>query len=268
MRKRGFILWISLLLMLTLWAVAGIRPNEYVTDTAGLLSREELDALSEHAARLEENYHFGIYIITLDDMTGYGDDDIEDAAERIYLDNALGVGEDRSGLLLLLSMKDRSWALYAFGYGNTAFTDYGKEYLSGRFLDDFREDSWYDGLTDFQKTCEEMLESAQKGEAVDVNRPPDPPHARVYGILVCVLLGVLIAALITFLLKRQLRSVAKGTQAEAFVSAGGLELSRRQDQYTHTTQTRIYDPPVKHDGDSGGGTTTTSRGGSSASGHF
>lgn len=272
MKKKGSILWISLLLVLALWvpALAEIQLEEYVTDAAGLLSQEELEALRENSAQLEEDYHFGVYIITLDDVTHYVDAyDMEDAAEQLYLGNELGIGEDQSGLLLLLSMEDRSWALYAFGYGNTAFTDYGKEYLSGRFLDDFREDSWYDGLADYQKACGEMLESAQKGEAVDVDHQPDPPHARVYGILACVVLGVLVAALITLLLKSQLRSVAKGTQAEAFVAAGGLELSQRQDQYTHTTQTRIYDPPEKNNsGGSSGGTTVNSSGGSSASGHF
>lgn len=239
----------------------------YVTDGAGLLTSEEKQTLESNAKELAEKYGFGVYIITVDDITEHIDvPDMDTAAEQLYLSYELGENQDKSGLLLLLSMAERDWALFAFGYGNTAFTDYGKSYLSGHFLDDFGDDSWYAGLEDYQRVCGEMLDSALAGAPVDVDNVPDPPHARLYGIVACTVLGFLIALIVTMILKGQLKSVAHGTQAEAFVAADGLKLTYHRDQYLRTSVSRVYDPPKKKS--SGGGTTIRRSGGSSASGKF
>lgn len=269
MKKKLTALCLGLLLALQLCIPASAEAKlEYVTDIAGLLTAEETNALEATAAEISEKYNFGVYIITLDDFTSYTDAyDGESAAEELYLENELGEGNGQSGILLMLSMEERDWALFAFGYGNTAFTDYGKGYLSDHFLDDFKNNHWYDGFEDYQRLCDEMLETSLAGKPVDVDNVPDPPHARMYGIAACIVLGFLVAALVVFILKRQLKSVAHSTQAEAFVAAGGLKLTEQYDRYTHTTQSRVYDPPAKSSG-SGGGTTTRSSGGSSAGGKF
>lgn len=241
---------------------------DYVTDKAELLTEQEIQTLEDKAEQLATEYTFGVYIITVDDISEYMDDlDMETAAEQLYLSYDLGKGSNQSGLLLLMSMAERDWALFAFGYGNTAFTDYGKGYLSDQFLDDFKNDNWYSGFTDYQTTCGQMLDTSLNGSPVDVDNVPPSPYARLYGIITCVVLGLLIAFMVTVILKRQLKSVAHGTQAEAFIAAGGLKLTDQYDRYTHTTTSRVYDPPQKSSSSSGG-TTTRSSGGSSASGKF
>lgn len=270
MKKKLTALLFGLVLVFQLCVPAAYAETKltYVTDSAGLLTEEECRSLEEAAAKLADKYQFGVYIATVDDFTTDMDaKDIETAAEDLYLSNDLGKNNDQSGILLLMSMADRDWALFAFGYGNTAFTDYGKNYLSGNFLDEFKDNDWYGGFKDYQRVCGEMLDSARKGSPIDVNNLPDPPHARLYGIIACTVLGLLVAVLVAFLLKQQMKSVARSTQAEAFVAAGGLHLTRQQDRYTHTTQSRVYDPPSKSSG-SKGGTTTRSSGGSSSSGKF
>lgn len=260
-----FGLMLALVLCVPTFAVAHVG---YVTDEAGLLTAEEKQTLERDAKQLAEQYGFGVYIITVDDITeSTSAPDMETAAEELYLSNELGEDQDRSGILLLMSMEERDWALFAFGYGNTAFTDYGKDYLSDRFLDDFGDDSWYAGFKDYQKTCGEMLDEALAGTPIDVDHAvPDSPHARIYGIVACTVLGFLIAIVIVVVLKQQLKSVAHGTQAEHFVAANGLKLTNQYDRYVRTTVSRVYDPPAEKS--SGGGTTTRSSGGSSSSGKF
>lgn len=269
MKKKLTALCLGLLLALQLCIpVSAEAQLSYVTDDAGILTTAETNALEAKAAELSDQYDFGVYIITVPDFTSCTDAyDGESAAEELYLENNLGEGSDQSGILLMLSMEERDWALFAFGFGNTAFTDYGKIYLSDNFLDDFKNNNWMDGFEDYQKVCGEMLDTAMDGKPIDVDNVPDPPHARVYGIAACIVLGFLVAAVVAFVLKRQLKSVAHGTQAEAFVADGGLKLTEQYDRYTHTTQSRVYDPPAKSGG-SGGGTTTRSSGGSSAGGKF
>ncbi len=268
MKKKWMALCLGLLLAVQVCFSASATPHlNYVTDFAGLLTDQQISELQHGALELSERYDFGVYIVTMDDFTRRTSArDIESAAEEVYLHNELGEGSNQSGLLLLLSMEDRDWGLFAFGYGNTAFTDYGKDYLSKEFLDDFKHDDWFDGFEDYQELCDQMLSEARSGSPVDVDHTPAPPHARLYGIVACTVLGVLVAVLVAFLLKRQLKSVAHGTQAEAFVAGGGLKLTNQHDRYTHTTQSRVYDPPQKSSGS--GGTTTRSSGGSSAGGKF
>ena len=257
----------ALLLSATLAAPALAAPQlDYVTDDAGILDAEEIDALSQQAAEIEDATGCTPYIITVDNyMDIVGSDDIEYTAEEVYLGYELGYGEDQSGILLLLSMENRKYALYAFGFGNTAFTDYGKEYLADEFVDDFGDDDWYEGFADYLSTGGEMIGSALEGEAIDVGM--ETGLSKILATLLCMLMGLGIAALVRAGLKSQLDSVKLGTEAKAFVSGGGLSLSLREDDYRYTTQSRVYDPQEKSSS-GGGGTSLTDSGGSSSSGDF
>ena len=133
----------------------------FVTDEAGLLTDEEWTALETRAEELSTEYACGIYVITVDDFRNYTtDEDVYEAAKSLYQEYRLGYGEEQSGELLLLSMEERDYALIAYGYGNTAFTDYGKDKLSEKFLDDFGENSWYKGFSDYLEKSGSMLRQA------------------------------------------------------------------------------------------------------------
>ena len=147
----------------------------FVTDEAGLLSDQECLELERRAEEISLKYKCGVYIILLDDFTAYTyDETIYEAAKTLYQEYRLGYGEEKSGELLLLSMAERDYTLIAYGYGNTAFTDYGKDKLSEVFLDDFGDDNWYSGLSDYLDKSESMLQSAREGHPLDVDsNPPD-----------------------------------------------------------------------------------------------
>lgn len=129
----------------------------YVCDTALLLTDEEWASLEAQAEEISQKYQCGVYFITVDDFTDYYDGSVYEAAKAIYTANSLGWGGEKSGVMLLLSMAERDYSLIAYGYGNTAFTDYGKDKLSEVFLDDFGDDNWYSGLSDYLDKSESML---------------------------------------------------------------------------------------------------------------
>ena len=267
LKKTSVLFFLVFFLVFSLCTPAFADGVSLITDEAGLLSEEDRDTLESMAEEYSEASGCNIYIVTVPDYLEYTNaSDIVGAAQEIYFGNDFGYGEEKSGIMLLLSMADRDYALYAFGYGNTAFTDYGKEYLADAFLDDFGEDSWYNGFYNFIATSDQMLTLALDGSPVDVDNVPADPNARMYGIVACILLGFLIAFLVRMYLKNQLKSVYAGDEADAFVTEEGLQLHERYDQYSHTTQSRVYSPEEK-DNDSGG-TTTDSFGGSSSSGKF
>ena len=272
MKKKWIVTLLCLFMSFLLFLPVSAQPQlNHVTDAAGILDEQQSRQLEEKAKEISEKLNFGFYIVTVDDFTNYVDThSVGVAAESIYLGNELGMGEDQSGLMLMLSMSGRDYAIYAFGYGNTAFTDYGKDYLAEAFLPDFANDDWYNGFDAFLDEAQEMVGLARSGNPVDVDNAPLPLPGRLLGIGVCVLLGMLAAFFVTSSLKNQMKSVAQGIYAEAFVNKKGLQLSDRYDRYTRTTRSRVYDPPQQSKSSSGssGGTTTTSSGGSVSSGKF
>lgn len=237
---------------------------DFVTDEAGLLSDQEWSKLEARAEEISLKYKCGVYIILLNDFTGYTyDDSVYEAAKTLYQEYSLGYGTERSGELLLLSMAKRDYTLIAYGYGNTAFTDFGKDKLSEVFLDDFDDDNWYSGLSDYLDKSESMLKSARAGRPLDVDSDPLIVMA---GIGISLLVGCVAAFVVTVWLSDCLmKSVSAKTEADAYLTAGSVEITGREDHFTYTTETRTK---IERDSDSGGGTTVDSDGFSGKSGKF
>ena len=117
-----------------------------ITDTVGLLTSDEDLTLEARAEEISAQYGVGIYLLILEDYSEYYDDPYETAYE-LYHQNTLGMGEDRDGVILLMSMSDRKYATFFYGpKAEYAFDAYGQELMEEEFLDDFRDDDWYDGF--------------------------------------------------------------------------------------------------------------------------
>ena len=134
----------------------------YVTDDAGILYDSDISALEERAAAVSEQYGCGVYIVTVEDFTDYSDAYyVDDFGEELFSSYDLGLGDGNCGILLILSMAERDYGLVAHGdFANTAFTDYGKDALAEYFLDDFRNDDWYQGFADYIDGCAEFMRRA------------------------------------------------------------------------------------------------------------
>lgn len=268
MKKRVVSLVTALLLAVSLCVpaiAAGFEEAglDFVTDVAGILSEEEWSELEARAEEISLKYECGVYIIVLDDFTSYTyDNTVYEAAKALYQEYALGYGEEKSGALLLLSMEERDYTLIAYGYGNTAFTDYGKDKLAEKFLDNFRDDDWYGGFQDYLEKSESMLKSAREGHPLDVD---SNPLIRLAGIGISLLVGCAAAFVIAvWVSDRMMKSVSAKTEAGAYLTAGSVEITGREDHFTHTTETRSK---IERNSDSGG-TTIDSDGFSGKSGKF
>ena len=223
-------------------APAATSQINNITDVAGLLTESEWETLERQARTLSEEYSFGVYAIAVEDYEDYAYGDVQDAAEALYHGYDLGVGPDRDGVLLLLSMYDRDYGLIANGdFGDYAFNEEGCEALTAFFLDDFADDDWYGGFSDYLTWCGNYLEAAQNGEPFSAENPPMDAAGRMSAILIRVavilLLPLIIAFIVILILGSKMRSVAAATQAKRYIK-GNLILTGQHDRYTHTTETR------------------------------
>ncbi len=238
-----------------------------VADRAGLLSREELDDLGRRAQDICDAYQCGLYIVTVEDYRDYGATPF-DAACGIYQDWGLGVGADKDGLLLMLSMSDRDFATAVYGpWAHRVFTDEVLQHQEPEFLDDFGENDWYEGFSDFLTTSEGYLETVRSGEQVDTSRRLLTSGRAAAVIVQDVLGGTAIALVICLVIKSGMRSVRRRADAKDYAVSGGEKLSVCSDQFTHTTQTRRVIQTTRTSG--GGGSRGFSGGGfSGRSGKF
>lgn len=237
-----------------------------VLDTSGVLSEAQADALLTKAQELSADYNCDVYTIIVDNMAYYSNAwDIESFAEETAAAYNLNDNGTGNFIMLIMDMNQRRYDLMAFGdFGNMAFTDYGKEQLAEAFLDDFKEDDWYAGFTDYMEKADDMMDMARKGTPLDVGTDPT---LKMIGNIACVILGTLIALIVSLIMRASMKPVALKQEANSYVPAGGIQIFNRHDAYTHTTQSRTYSPK-QSSSSSGGGTSISSSGSSHSSGSF
>ena len=249
--------------------VSDYSDKTFVVDNAGILSDTQVAELKDMALGIASRHDFGIYLVTINDYTEYGYE-IEDAAEYIYDQMDLGLGNDRSGLLLLMSMDDRSYDLDAYGRGNTAFTDYGKDVLAREFLGNFRNNNWFAGFKDYYTVAENYLVRAEEGNPIDY-RPETEDYyyqeSHVQSIFDRAKAGLGISGE-----KKRMNNIHMATEAGNYVQDTRINFNRNRDVYTHSTTRRIRINTQSNSGGGrstfGGGTTIRPSGHSHHSGHF
>ena len=286
-RRRAYSFLIpALLLTAALFSLLGCLPAQadggYVTDSAGIFSREEQLRLETDAAAISEQYGIGVYLAFLDDWTQEnlsGAGSFWSFSTNWYRNQGLGLGTERNGILLILSMADRDYSLLAYGSdAHRAFTDFGKEQLEKNFLDNFRRNDWYGGAADYLSGCGRLLALYAQGTPLDVSGSNEyyRENLRENPITPLIVFGapLLISLLVCGGMKRSMKPVKRKMTAEDYVAPSGLNLSRRQDVFLHRSVTRrvIRRDPPPGAGHSGGGhmggTTIHSGGFSGHSGKF
>ena len=232
----------------------------YIFDLSDQLSYEEWAELEARAADISQRHGCGVYAAFVDDFTEYGGgNDVYKTTYQLYHASELGMGADRDGIIILLSMDDRDYAMFVYGdHAEYAFDRYGQKELEDAFLGYFGDNDWYGGVSHYLDTCDEYLTLAEEGKPVRKNTLP------MYIIVVAA--SCAIAGGICLMLKWKMKTVHQKAEADEYVAAGGLNLTKQYDRYTHTTETRRK---IHDDSDSDSGTSSCSGGGGSGrSGKF
>ena len=164
------------------------------------------------------------------------------AVDLIVLDILLPDGD---GVALLISLDDRDFATYAHGAkAEEIFSDAVQQDLESYFLDNFGNDDWYGGFSDFVSGCEWYLQHvAEGGEAgvpvhneVEISDSTQEDTADdsfslggAFGL--SLLISCVIALIVCMVFRSQMKSVRTQTTANQYVGNGGLNLTLSRDIY-------------------------------------
>jgi len=255
-----FLLILSLVLVLSPAAFAA-DDWELVEDLAGILTREQRDALQARAEAISARHRCDVIIVTLGEMID--DDGAYEWARYIYTAFGYGYGSDRSGVLFFLSMAERDFALVAYGYGHTAFTDYGKDVmLDDHILPLLRENKYYEAFSAYLDVADDFLAMARDGTPFD----RDSSGSLVVKLAITILVPLLVALIICSMWKKQMKTAVAARAAANYIPPGGFNITGQKDMFMYKTTDRkkIETQQSK----SGGGTTVDSKGFSGRSGKF
>ena len=135
----------ALVLLLALAAPAFAAENGFadlyyrVNDSAEVLTEDEDGELEASLEELSVRQSFDVIIATIDSLESEGCTSMEEYADDLYDYCQFGYGENRDGVLLLVSIGDRKWHISTCGYGITAFTDAGIQYLGEQMTPDMAD---------------------------------------------------------------------------------------------------------------------------------
>jgi len=263
MRKLLITVLLTLSLTAVLAPVASAADIDLVTDITDTLTDSQIEQLNTRAERIAEQYRCDVAIIVIDAM--YDDDGAFAWAQYLYEVFNFGYGSDRSGVLLFLSLAERDYALIAFGFGNTAFTDYGKDVmLDNHILPLLGNNRYYDAFSVYLDKVEEFLAMARDGTPFDRHTSPEGQRTSfLIKLAIVIVLPLLIAFTICSIWKSKMKTARIATTACNYIPPGGFQLTGYADTFLYQTVSR-----TKVQSSSSSGTSTNSSGFSGRSGKF
>ena len=201
-----------------------------LVDQADLLTDSEESALSDRLDEISERHQFDVVVVTVDSLEGetavvYADD--------FYDYNGYGFGDERDGILLLISMEERDWCISTTGYGITAFTDAGQAYISERFVTDLSVGDYAAAFTNFAVLCDAFITQADTGEPYDIDHLPQEPFDLVWNLAVALIIAFVISLIVTGIMRGQLKTVHSPSEADNYIKQGSMHLTRKNDLYLY-----------------------------------
>ncbi len=251
------------------YSIPATRQKPLVYDMAELLDSSDEASLSSYLEELSAKHRCNIAVLTVWEHNG----PIQDYADDYFDYNGFGADYNGSGILFMLSMADREWAISTSGDAIYAFTDYGQEVMIDDMMEDLGGGYYYDALKTYGKTADRYLEMYAQGTPFDVGTESVKTTSDLAkGAVGSVVFGLLAALIPIFVMKSELNTVHMNASASGYQSHEGIHMSVHRDSFRNQTLSKSPIPKeTESRGSSGGSSVHTSSSGSShggSHGHF
>ncbi|ADL32959.1 hypothetical protein bpr_I0210 [Butyrivibrio proteoclasticus B316] len=248
------------------YVMPSTRQKERLLDNAELLTASEKQEILGLLNSISSTHQANVAILTVNSHRG----SIQDYADDYFDYNGFQADYDGSGILFMLSMEDREWAISTHGTAAYVFTDYGQEELMDEMIPYLRDDDYYDAFKAFIDVSERYFTLYEEGTPYDVDYKDTSPAAVTRALLICILIGLVIGFIPIGIMSLDLKSVKASVNAAGYQIHNGLHMGLHTDTYIRSSTSRTKIP--ENNSNSGGGSSFhvsssgSSHGGSS--GHF
>ena len=254
------VILLCLFSVVPVFAEEGFAHEYYrLMDTAYLLSDADLEMLTAKLDEISVRQKMEVAIVTTDTLDG---ESIAEYADGLYEYCEYGYGKNRDGLLLLISIEDNDWYISTHGYGITAFTDAGIQYIGSQMKESLSDGDFAAAFNTFAELCDDFITKARAGTPYDTSDLPKEPLSLIW-IPISIAVGVLVAIIAVGTMKAKLKTVRFQAAAGSYMKDGSLKITESRDLFLYNSVSRTEKPK---NNSSGGSSTHTSSSGSTHGG--
>ena len=224
---------------------ANVNP---VVDDAKLLSQDEAQKLREDIENFREKYNMDAVIVTSKDLEGKS---TMDYADDYYDYNGYGLGDNKSGILLLIDMDDRKIWISTSGDAIEYFTDNRIESIINDISKYLSDEEYFDACNIFLNNIQYYIDS---GIPEGQYTYSEEEHTLK---IVLIALGVAaIVAGVTCIVVVNSYKNSKSVSSINYIDNNSIVFTKRRDIFVNTFTTKTK---IERNNSSGGNGSSTHR---------
>lgn len=214
------------LMCLTLAMPAFAVDIPRLLDGADLLTESEEATLLAKLDDISETYKVDVIIATEPSLGGVSPDDY---VEEYYDFGNFGYGENRDGVLLLISMEERDWRILSNGFGATAITTDEIDSIGEDIVSYLSDEDYVAAFNAFADECAYQINGERNGFPFEWGK----------NLLIALIVGLVVALIVTGVMKGQLKSVRRQAAADTYVKGGSMHVTQSSDIFLYRTVNRV-----------------------------
>ena len=215
------VLVLGLFLALPAAASQGVKTYGLIDDGADLLTDEQEAKLTIYLRSLGEKLDISLVVVTVDSLGG--------KSPRSYADDYYDTyGFLPDGALFLVSMEFRDWWVSTSG---KCEDEISSDKIEDAVVSHLSSGSYYAAFEAFGKSCEKQMTPAY-----------------FLGAVICIAIGVVVALIVTFTMRSQMKSVRPQHSAASYICPGSLHVTTSRDVYLYRTHTVTAKPKSSSSG--------------------
>lgn len=283
--KRITVILLSVLILMSITLSASAYVYEegdrtaLVNDFAEIIPDYDEETLNFKLEQISETYECEVAVLTVNSTDGY---DITAFADDYYDYNGFGWGENDDGIMLVVDMGNREFAITTYGTAIDIFTDYNLAQLESVFVPYLSEGSYTDAFIAYYEKCINVFDDYNTylndygGEGNvyipsdddyiyddgyndiyedDYYTPHKSPLRQIFSVkwlVISVIIGLVIAFFYTSFLKSQLKTVKSKPSASDYVIPGSFNLTGQRDVFLYRNVKKTPKPKNNNTGSRGG----------------
>ncbi|WP_026459862.1 TPM domain-containing protein [Schaalia suimastitidis] len=236
--------------------------SDRVIDEVNVLTDSEEQSLEAEIANLVSRHRQDI-VILFADLNGKTP---MARADDYFDENGYGIGEQRSGVLLLVSPSSRDWWISTSGESIPTFTDRSIEAIGNDISSSLGDEKWADACHEFLEHMDAYMQAYRGGTPLNGGRlsHKDMPSVVVSTIIGALAGGVLFAKIVVrVFFVSKMKNIGRASRSEDIMAPGTFQVLAGSEQIISRSVSRT---PRAISSDSSGSSTHRSSSGATHGG--
>lgn len=224
-------------------------PENYLTDNANILTDDEEENIQEALEDVSEKYEIDVLVYTTRDVPQDDEWACEEFTNEI-LDQYLYENSVTDAVIFVVDMDYRLWYIATESRGKWAISnEYGIGFFEDKLIGYLSDGDYEECFLKYAELCDKFFAAYEKGKPYSRAHPYITVGLILKALLIGAVAGLVIALIVTSVLKKQLKSVEKQRTANNYVRRGSFKLTNSQDLFLYKNVTKVR----RQSSSSGGG---------------